>query len=404
MTAALGQRLVVLFALLTPLIGVAAPKGSVVILLVAGLAGLWHWVRAGLPAPPFAPSLAITLAGLAVWAAVASAWSVAPAGALFLVLRLVVVCVAGVGLVYAVRRLDDDHRSKAENAFLIGLALALATLGAGFAYAKVTGDSLWSSFNVDPLTTLNTGAVAVGLLGWPALALLWRRGRRWPAVSVAGAVYLGFTFLSSGAALAAPLAGLAAFLLVWLWGRRGALALAAVAVILALTAPQVVSSALSVERVEAMAAKAPASPGHRVRMWAFAVEKVDEKPIWGWGMDASRSMPGGHEQIAPGTEILPLHPHNAFLQVRLELGLPGAAIVAALLGVFFAVVIGGMNDRGGRAVAAGAGVAYLTVAAISYGVWQNWWVAFAWALAAMTALAVGPSAPTGGRDGAASGR
>ncbi|MCH7937447.1 MAG: hypothetical protein IH994_10235 [Proteobacteria bacterium] len=44
------------------------------------------------------------------------------------------------------------------------------------------------------------------------------------------------------------------------------------------------------------------------------------------------------------------------------------------------------HEHLGRQRARGGG--YLTVAALSYGVWRNWWVAFAWALAAMTALAV----------------
>jgi len=78
--------------------------------------------------------------------------------------------------------------------------------------------------------------------------------------------------------------------------------------------------------------------------------------------------------------------------VRMELGLPGAILVAALVGLLFSG-IGRAGDRFSGAMLAGAVGAYLTVAAISYGVWQNWWVAFAWALAALMLMAADKTTP-----------
>ena len=76
--------------------------------------------------------------------------------------------------------------------------------------------------------------------------------------------------------------------------------------------------------------------------------------------------------------------------MRLELGLPGAAILAVILGWFFYVGAGRLGGRFANALATGAACSYLTVASVSYGIWQNWWVAFAWALAALTVMAVAP--------------
>ena len=122
-------------------------------------------------------------------------------------------------------------------------------------------------------------------------------------------------------------------------------------------------------------------------MWTFAVEKIDEKPVLGWGMDASRSIPQSDRRMADNMEIMPLHPHNAFLQVRLELGWPGIVLVGILTGLIIAG-IGGAGDRFSAALPVGAGVAYLTVASLSYGVWQNWWMGFAWVLAAFVSIAL----------------
>jgi len=386
----ISQRFVLLFAFFLAVVGVVAPKGITVLVVMAGLAGLLRWRCDGFPAIFPGRFLLVTLGALALWALAASFWSFHPVGGMVLVLRLAAVTAVGAGLLYALISLDADTRRMAENAFLFGLALALAAISFGALYAMDTRLSLWSNFKSDPLTTLNNGAVTLSLLCWPAFAL-FRRKVSWTfAVVIVAAILAGFTALSSGAALLAPVVGGFGFAFVWFLGRPGAVFISIVTAIMILAAPQVISATQSIEGVSKASESLVSSTGHRLKMWAFAVEKIDEKRFFGWGMDASRAIPQEDRRLGPETEIMPLHPHNAFLQVRLELGVPGAVLVAALVGMFFAAA-GRIGDRFSSAVAVGAGMSYLSVAAISYGVWQNWWWAFAWALAAMTMLALKPS-------------
>lgn len=382
----ISQRLIPLFAFLAGPVGVLAPKGITVLVGAVGLAGLARWAEEGFPRPSGYYPLAGILAVLAMWAAVSAAWSFEPARALVLVARLAGVVAAGAGLLFAVSRLEAVYQRRAENALLSGMALGLAVLTIGFVYAKVTGTSLWDTYFFDPLTTLNNGAVAISLLAWPAMTIAWRRNRM-GAVLVAALTYFGFIFLSSGTALLAPAVGLVGFLVVWFLGRRGALALGVIIPVLVLAAPQIVSYNLSADTVKNFSGQLPASANHRLAMWAFAAEKISEKPFKGWGMDASRFIPQDDRRLAQNMELMPLHPHNAFLQVRLELGGPGIILVATFVGLFFAG-IRNVGDRLTAALMAGAGVGYLTVASLSYGVWQNWWVAFAWVLAALVSMAV----------------
>ena len=386
----MNHRLVVVFAFLVPFIGVVAPKGIVMALAVPGFVGLWLWLKDGRPGLPVSVAVVFLMAALAAWAALSSAWALSPSRALFLPFRLAGLALAGVGLLYAVTRLDSEHWRKAEKAFLVGMALGLTALAVGFGYAKTTGTPLWSTSQADPLTTLNNGAVTMSLIAWPAFILLWRRGHKWLFAVMALTVSAGFTFLASGAALLAPVVGIMGFVVVWVFRRRGAVVVAVAVAALVLATPQIVSSALTGNKAEEISRKLPTSASHRMKMWAFSVEKIAEKPLWGWGMDASRSIPQEDRRLGPEIEILPLHPHNAFLQVRLELGIPGAILFAALVGAFFAKVVGGNEDRFSAAVITGAAGAYLTVASVSYGIWQNWWFAFAWALAALTSLALRP--------------
>jgi O-antigen ligase len=385
-----AQRLIVLFAVLMPALGVVASKGIAAAVVVAGAAGFALWAKEGFARIPIPRSLIVALSALAAWAAITAVWAPHPSGALLLVGALVVLSFAGVGLSYAAARLDEAHRRRTGGLLLVGMSLGLAALGTGYAYANATGRSLWGTFFSDPLTTLNNGAVVISLLAWPASAALWRQGRA-RIIVMAAALFIGLAFLSSGAALLAAVCGLAAFAVVWLFGRRGAWVLAALVFAATLTAPALVSNPLSIRAGEKFATSLPPSSQHRLTMWAYAVEKIAVKPTWGWGMDASRAIPQEDRRLAPNMEIMPLHPHNAFLQVRLELGLPGAALVAAILSILFAKVIGGIGDRTARAFAAGAAGAYLAVAAVSYGMWQNWWMATAWALAALMAVVLRPA-------------
>src|SRR5207302_8324015 len=77
------------------------------------------------------------------------------------------------------------------------------------------------------------------------------------------------------------------------------------------------------------------SAGHRLLIWSFTGEHIAERPLLGWGLDSSRAIPGGNSEIRPGQNWLSLHPHDAALQVWLELGMPGAVLVALLLGWFW---------------------------------------------------------------------
>ena len=76
------------------------------------------------------------------------------------------------------------------------------------------------------------------------------------------------------------------------------------------------------------------SAGHRLLIWSFVGTRISERPALGWGLDSSRAIPGGKYEIRPGQARLPLHPHNAALQIWLELGgigaLPAAALIALL--------------------------------------------------------------------------
>jgi O-antigen ligase len=136
---------------------------------------------------------------------------------------------------------------------------------------------------------------------------------------------------------------------------------------------------------------------HRLLIWRFAADRIAERPLLGWGIDASREVPGGHTDLSKTVprldfpyriEAMPLHPHNAALQLLLELGLPGLVLGVAVIGwglwqVGFRAPLSA--ERRARALAwASAG---LIVGMLSFGIWQSWWLSTLWLTAALSAAA-----------------
>ena len=138
-------------------------------------------------------------------------------------------------------------------------------------------------------------------------------------------------------------------------------------------------------------ANLPLSAVHRLVIWDFTAARIAEKPLTGWGLEASRAMPGGRAQpdaamldrlnitnpaqraflANPHVEVMPLHPHNGALQLWLELG-----GIGALLGAVLMLALGFAASRSAvPAVGAGMLASAAVTGMLSFGLWQAWWVA-----------------------------
>jgi len=147
--------------------------------------------------------------------------------------------------------------------------------------------------------------------------------------------------------------------------------------------------------LEAFKRFAPPSWDARIDIWQFAAARLFEKPLMGWGFNSSRTF---------GGEFIPLHPHDMPLQVGLELGYVGVVMLA----VFWAVLILRIGKGGAevapqdlrvlqsldtpvasvivdtRPYALASAAAFFTIACLSFGIWQEWWLA----LGALAAVAM----------------
>jgi exopolysaccharide production protein ExoQ len=311
---------------------VLVPRGVAALIAAAGLCagGLVLLAREFEPRPLFGRTLAV-LACLLIWAMVSALWSVDPWRSLALAARLAGILAAGLALVAAVGCIVDPRRLVLS--LLVGLAVGIAMVAIELATHGALGALV--SERAYQASRLNQASVSFAILFAPAGAVLVYRGHAVSALVISTATTAAIFALSGTSAKAAVTAGLALGLLLYLGQTRAAYIAAVISMILIITAP------LSFARLERFpgltetADRIKISAGHRLMIWSFAGERIAERPLTGWGLDAARAIPGGKEPIRPGETWLPLHPHNAPLQVWLELGVPGAVLFALLVALLW---------------------------------------------------------------------
>ena len=127
---------------------------------------------------------------------------------------------------------------------------------------------------------------------------------------------------------------------------------------------------------------APNSEVHRFVIWQFAAERIFEHPLIGWGLDSARAIPGGDErlflfrigEIVTTGPALPLHPHNALIQIWLETGIMGLVFAGALFVFAVSSISPRQGNRAGPAACVAAIASAFAIAQLSFGIWQGWWM------------------------------
>jgi O-antigen ligase len=377
----------------------AAPLAAVAGLLASGLVLARPRPGLGVVLPP-----AALLGALVAWGGLSALWSIDPGRSLLLAARLGGLFAAGLALAAAASRIAAPSR--------LALALVAGTaLGVALAFAdRASAGGISRLVSVRPFIAarLNQEAALAALLLLPLATLFVASGRRLLALAAAAAlaaVVLALDDTTAKIAFAASLPVAALFHVRRPATARVAAALTALAI---LTAPVTLPNLARLPGLFAAADAFKSSAGHRLLIWSFAGDRIAERPFLGWGLDAARAIPGGQDEIRPGQQWLPLHPHDGAIQVWLELGAPGAALAALLVGWLWLSLGDSSWLRAYAAAAAGSLAAALVLAASGWGIWEEWWIATL-ELATFAILAVGragaiPRPRRGRRGGGRSGR
>ena len=354
---------------------VLVPRGVAALISVAGLcaAGL-ALSTAGPKSRPRLAAFGALFGCLLLWGTASAMWSADWPRSLIMAARLAGLFAAGLALVYAADAIKAPRRltSLLLGSLVLTVVMAAADLATHGAVGAPFTDRAYQP------SGLNRASVSFAVLLLPMTVVLVTRSSPISAILLATATAALIFMLAGTTAQAALSAGLPIGLLVYLSRNRGAHVVAVISVLVIITAPLTFARLGRIPMLTEAADTVKLSAGHRLWIWSFVGDRIAERPLAGWGLDSSRSIPGGKDSIRPDEPWLPLHPHNAPLQLWLELGVPGAVLFALLVGYVWHVLAVASWSRLFGAAAGGSLAIAMIACVAAYGIWQEWWLATLW--------------------------
>jgi O-antigen ligase len=367
--------LVVFFVLAGPVLALA-PLGMAPLVIAASVVATMTERIVNRRWPRLSGSPLYLSALFLIWCAISLAWDINIRDGAAKLLALVVIFGSALVLLGIASKTAPEHRKRLAYALVSGAVIGLVLLAVetifGFPiYRAVMGHG---SPKLDDLLESKRSVDAMPLIVWPAALALERLRRPWLGALLAVAFTVASFKLTASASELAMLAGVALLGFASLWAVSARRVL-----IIGTLAAFVLIIPASIFLYDVGGATNPAlkySARQRVEIWHFAAEHALHRPLFGYGLDASRFMPnGGAVSIfqAPDKPIIPLHPHDAFLQIWLELGIVGVAVAAAILVSMLNAIRTWPPSAARFALPAYAAAAI--VAGLAFGIWQVWWLA-----------------------------
>ena len=376
-----------LTVLLMPILALAGGLGFQLAGFLIGAAGLLAWTMDRTGAEYLKSAWPVWLLLFVLWAWGATLWSpydasllTGNAATLFCLVIALLFCP------FVVLKLPEAQKSMLRwavmGAGLFGVMLLLIDGASDFAL------SLWGdpvAAGEDPIQrrsdaemNLGRGQVSYVQLLWPVAALLVFRVKQGWLLALAAffglmlsAYFNTLTIVILTLILASGFAAIAA------WRPKLGLILAFGAAIASLAFAPLLGFMSSLVDAEFMQ-RIPLSWEHRLRMWAYSWELIQQAPLIGHGFDSARTFDSLTFRAPDGRDILvmSLHPHNIGLQIWLETGLIGACLVTGFLVALLKTALKTCTNGLRAFCAAGLLTTIAISGAVTVGVWQHWW----WAL------------------------
>ena len=392
-------------AFFAPILGFIAPKGLSPLVIIGSILGiLILWFRRQriewLNFPVF-----LILLCFCIWALLTSIWSIDVISSSIGSARLLGNFVAGGLLFTIIKNITEDEKVLVLRFFFTGFMivmciLALELLFAGPIFFAIKGLDIEQTGGGE-VFWLNHAVVVLSLFVWPiALGLykkltLFKINKHPVFFIVCGffVILILSIVISFSSGTLALFFGILGAILILIFGRRVAIAAALITAIVSFLLPfgfSVLQNPIS--QINSLISL-PSSAEHRIAIWKFTSDKVVKNPIIGWGMNASKNIPGGQSFIfsEDGKQYgraLPLHPHNTILQIWLELGLPGIVLYVGLCIFIMMTSVNRRRLKFESAMIFGQFVTILSISNLSFGMWQAWWISAIWLSAGFMMLIV----------------
>lgn len=315
----------------------------------------------------------VRLGGVALaWAGVSLAWSPRPDVSIWALGELAVPLATSIvlALCWRVRPPANWFPLALSAGLCLASLLIVIEMKFGFPLRALYGGRLGAFVENRPTLT-------VLLLAWPGLLLLNGRLRLLSLsacmVCIAAAVIASY----SGAAKLGLIAGTATAALAALRGRLVARLLTAGLIAIVCIQPYFGTLAATLLPDRLLDVTAEAHSRERIAIWQSFEAVVRQRPMTGlgFGTSAVAGQSAAASHVAPERKEMlgASHAHNAPLQVWVELGLPGTALL-----IWALVFVGRRLETAtvhSRIVGSALLASVSAVGMVGHGAWQGWWIA-----------------------------
>jgi len=319
---------------------------------------------------------------LPIFGALSASWAIVPLDAVSTSMKFFVYIFMAILLGMIVRNANDNEKQKIFMSAAVGFLLAFpfALLDVLLVGAISSPFKDWHAPDV-----YNRGTAITACLLFPITVGLYRHNYRKFSI-VFGLISLAIIFgLYMESAQLAVLVAVITFCFVK-WQTKLFWVFVAVPLLVTLAFPLFFVSPFS-KSVQCRIYEIKHSAIHRIMIYQFASSKIIQKPLFGWGMDASRSMPEGTRKLetvkcvnSAGSKFnlyldgtnMPLHPHNAGIQIWLELGLVGSILLFGSVLLLIKRIKCRLVKAEEHAVLASTFTCCCLIYNISFGIWQSW--------------------------------
>ena len=358
--------------LLAPLAALA-PLGEAPLLHATGLFGLlaYRLEHKRWPLPRSEPAKALGF--FMLYIAASCLWAKAGHMAWIKLIELIAMGLSAVIIPLMIRDLPASALPRLRQLFIYGLVLGLA-LFFGDILAGMPIQKLHARGPEPLLNFYDRGVIILGLLFWPAALIGWQHGQKALSIIALLAFTVATFLLQSHSEMLGAVMGLVVLAVAGVWpmtARRGLSTLWGAGFVLC------IPIAFLLERYEGSFAHwLQFSFRDRIGIWAFTAERILHWPYFGLGLMGSRAIPVADlpiDFLPLDHNTPPLHPHDFFLQIWLELGLAGVCFCYFLVANIISSTkyLPRLSMRFGLASLA----ACLAIASFAFGVWQGWWIA-----------------------------
>ena len=124
----------------------------------------------------------------------------------------------------------------------------------------------------------------------------------------------------------------------------------------------------------------------RLEIWDFVARYSLHRPLYGFGIEATRAVGAFDTKQIYQKGVTVLHPHNFAIQLWMEFGAIGALLAAGMVAHLLWFVLNRMTPAQQR-IALPSFMACLSVSAMTYGIWQGWWLGLLVLVTALTRVA-----------------